>query len=50
MDIHNYCISWNQNDYLDGLDGAGLLDKFWRISLHVTDDAIAKLYSMWRKA
>ena len=28
---------------------AALLEKCWRISLYVTDDAIAKLYSMWRK-
>ena len=26
-----------------------LLEKCWRISLYVTDDAIAKVYSMWRK-
>ena len=26
-----------------------LLEKFWRISLYVTDDSIAKLYSMWRQ-
>ena len=25
--------------------GPTLLEKFWRISLNVTDDAIAKLYS-----
>ena len=26
-----------------------LLNKFWKISLYLTDDAIAKLYCMWRK-
>ena len=45
--MYAFDLFFGTGDFLNQLSGPGegpcaLLDKFWRISLYVTDDAIAK--------